>query len=736
MDYIHFLMLFSCLMLVYSNLGQCERSTYIVHMDKEAMPMIFPSHGHWYSSTISSIKSTHVQQPPEIIYTYDNVVHGFSAQLSEDELHSLENSPGFLTAYIDRNLTLDTTHTYKFLSLNHVTGLWPTSNYGEDIIVGVIDSGVWPESPSFKDHGMPEIPKRWKGTCQEGPNFNSSLCNRKLIGVQYFDKGAKAANLDLNTDNNSGRDTKGHGTHTSSTVAGNYVEGASFFGYAPGTARGVAPRASVAMYKVEAGMDRAVADGVDVISISMGFDQYPLYEDPIAVASFGAFEKGVFVSTSAGNDGGTATLHNGIPWALTVAAGSVDRFFAGTLTLGNGATILGWSMFPASALLDNLPLIYNKTLSSCNSSDALSGVGHAIIICEDESSFYRTDVISNVAAAIFISDNPELQLSSHFPSPGVLISRKDGSVLIEYATKVARLPPSATIKLQQTLVGTKGSPVVALYSSRGPARACPYILKPDVMAPGTLVLASWMPNKPTASIGGTIILSSEFNAISGTSMACPHASGIAALLKSAHPEWSPSAIKSAIMTTANPLDNTRKPIRDSLLNFEAATPLAMGSGHIDPNRALDPGLIYNVTRHDYVNLVCSMNFTREQTKSILRSSYDCSTPSSDLNYPAFIAIYKQNREGTVMTRVFKRRVTNVWDGPSSYRVELQLPKYTKVTVRPTTLVFNKKYEELSYQLTVSYSGGNGSLPAHGSITWTEEAGRKHSVRSPIVIYAL
>ncbi|KAL9172503.1 hypothetical protein ABFS82_03G052300 [Erythranthe guttata] len=253
MDYIHFLMLFSCLMLVYSNLGQCERSTYIVHMDKEAMPMIFPSHGHWYSSTISSIKSTHVQQPPEIIYTYDNVVHGFSAQLSEDELHSLENSPGFLTAYIDRNLTLDTTHTYKFLSLNHVTGLWPTSNYGEDIIVGVIDSGVWPESPSFKDHGMPEIPKRWKGTCQEGPNFNSSLCNRKLIGVQYFDKGAKAANLDLNTDNNSGRDTKGHGTHTSSTVAGNYVEGASFFGYAPGTARGVAPRASVAMYKVEAG---------------------------------------------------------------------------------------------------------------------------------------------------------------------------------------------------------------------------------------------------------------------------------------------------------------------------------------------------------------------------------------------------------------------------------------------------------------------------------------------------
>ncbi|KAL7117172.1 hypothetical protein ACP275_03G056000 [Erythranthe tilingii] len=453
-------------------------------------------------------------------------------------------------------------------------------------------------------------------------------------------------------------------------------KGASFFGYASGTARGV-PRANVVMYKVQsgsrfplasdvlAGEDKAVADGVDVTSISMGFDPYPLYEDSIVVASFGAFEKGVFVSTSAGKDGGTTTSHNGIPWALTVAKGSVDRLFAGKLTLGNGATVLGWFMFPTSAFLDNLPL------SSCNSSHALSEVGYAIVLC-------------------------------HFPSPGVLISRKDASVLIEYATKVAHLLPSATIKLQQTLVGTKGLPVVAFYSSRGPARAWPYILKPDVMGPGSLVLASLVPNKPTTSIGSSIILSSEFNAIAGTSMACPHASG---LLRFSNAHTRSGARPSVIICAILKLQLHWQWDRATLILI-----------------TLDPGPIYDVSRQEYVNLVCSMNFTWGQTKSILRSSYNCSTPSYDLNYPAFIAIYKQKREGMVMTRVFKRR--------------LQLPKYTKITMRPTTMVFSKKYGELSQQLTISYSGGNGSLPAHGSITWIEEAGRKHSVWSPIVIFVI
>ncbi|KAK3041878.1 hypothetical protein RJ639_001246 [Escallonia herrerae] len=302
-------------------------------MDKSSMPRAFASHHHWYTSTIDSVKSNHDhehQSSSSLLYSYDHAFHGFSALLSIDELEALKTTSGFVSAYNDRVVTLDTTHSFEFLSLNPVTGLWPASEYGKDVLVGVIDTGVWPESASFKDDGMTSVPTRWNGTREAGQKFNSSMCNSKLIGARYFNKGVKAANPNVTLSMNSARDTRGHGTHTTSTAAGNYVKGASYFGYAKGTARGMAPKARVAMYK-------AVADGVDVISISMGFDDVPFYEDPIAIASFGAMEKGVLVSSTAGNEGpDLGKLHNGIPWVLTVAAGSIDRWFAGTLTLGNG----------------------------------------------------------------------------------------------------------------------------------------------------------------------------------------------------------------------------------------------------------------------------------------------------------------------------------------------------------------------------------------------------------------
>ncbi|PSS15816.1 Subtilisin-like protease [Actinidia chinensis var. chinensis] len=732
---------------LYVGLLSAERSTYIVHMDKSLMPKPFTGPHHWYSSAIDSIKSTNPtasigqKSTAKLLYTYDSALHGFSAVLSEDELEDLKESPGFLSAYRDRQVTVDTTHTTDFLSLDPATGLWPASNYGRDVIIGVVDSGVWPESKSFDDRWMTEVPSRWKGKCEEGQEFNSSMCNLKLIGARYFNKGVRAAEPNITISMNSARDVDGHGTHTASTAAGNYVEGASFFGYAFGTARGVAPQARLAVYKVLwkegryasdvlAGMDQAVADGVDVISISMGFDFVPLHEDPIAIASFGAMEKGVFVSTSAGNRAFRRPLHNGIPWVLTVAAGSVDRSFAGTLTLGNGVTIIGWTTFPASGFIKNLSLNYNKTISPCNSTELLSKAPYGILICDDyETRFTEIDE-PDIRAVITVGSEPKTFESNSFPFPGIIISPKDAPTVIKYASSSESA--TASIKFQQTILGKKPAPVVSTYTSRGPSPSYPGILKPDVMAPGSLILASWSPESYVTNIGSNIGLTGEFNMISGTSMACPHASGIAALLKGAHPEWSPTAILSAMVTTANPLDNTLNPIQDLGLDSATAMPTAMGAGHVDPNRALDPGLIYDATPQDYANLLCSMNITQNQILTITRSnSYSCSNPSSDLNYPSFIAFYHEFKEG-VLVQKFERTVTNVGPGATKYNVKVKAPKGSVITVSPKTLVFGKMQEKKNYTLTIRYNSHEEWIVSFGSITWVENNGN-HTVRSPIYV---
>ncbi|KAL4382300.1 hypothetical protein AHAS_Ahas04G0219700 [Arachis hypogaea] len=480
---------------------------------------------------------------------------------------------------------MDTTHTFEFLSLDPSFGLWNASNLGEGVIVGVIDSGVWPESESFKDDGMEKkLPLKWKGRCEEGEEFNASMCNLKLIGARYFNKGLVAAKPNVTIKMNSPRDYDGHGTHTSSTVAGNYVHGANFFGYAKGVARGIAPKARVAMYKVSweegrqasdilAGMDQAIGDGVDVISASMGLDKVPLYEDSIAIASFAAMEKGIVVSSSAGNEGPKlGTLHNGIPWVINVAASSIDRTF-GSLVLGNGETIIGWTLFAADAIVQDLQLVYHDTLSACNSSHMLP-----------------------------------------------------------------------------------------------------------------------------------------------------------------RPEWGVAAIKSAIMTTANFLDNTENLIRDNANPNEFASPLAIGAGEIDPNRALDPGLVYDATPQDYVNLLCGLNYSYDQILTITRSrSYDCSNPSLDLNYPSFIVFYSKESESVV--HKFRRTVTNVGEGGATYRVKVREPMGSMVTVLPNTLVFKDKNEKQSYEVHIMYmkkDNESNNNVSFGDIVWVEDGG-KHTVRSPIVV---
>ncbi|XP_021749993.1 subtilisin-like protease SBT1.9 [Chenopodium quinoa] len=747
--------------LIHSSNGEThQRSTYIIHMNKSLMPNVFTSHHHWYTSTVESLASAVTPHgydsptsysSPSVLYSYDNALHGFSAFLSQNELQKLEKHPAFVIAYEEARATLDTTRTIDFLSLNSRTGLWPASNYGHDVIVGVIDTGVWPESRSFNDAGMTPVSSRWEGACEGGQNFNTSMCNNKLIGARYFNKGVIASNPKLKPKVNSARDNDGHGTHTSSTAVGNYVDDVSFFGYARGTARGVAPRARVAIYKVVwddglcltsdmlAAMDQAIADGVDVISISLGFHELPLYKNPVAIGSFAAMERGVLVSSSAGNKGPAyGSVHNDIPWSMTVAASNVDRQFSGTLLLGNGREIVGWTLFPASAVIQKVLLRYEQKLAMCNSSDYLTKVAtNEIVICEDTGKsgmvFNQIYQVSNskVAGAIFISKDPLIYEAGEVSWPGIVVGPKEGRTIITYA-KSHKNSSWVSMQFQQTFVGLKPAPVAASYTSRGPSRNCQSVLKPDVMAPGTQILAAYVPNIEVARIGDNIVLSNDYALISGTSMACPHASGVAALLKAAHPDWTPAAIRSAIMTTADPLDNTRSAIKDNGFNLAPASPLAMGSGQIDPNRALDPGLVYDLAPQDYVNLLCSMNFTRNQMMSIVRSNkHHCSTPSNDLNYPSFIAYYENNTK--TATTTFHRTVTNVGRyGMTTYKALITAPKGAQVRVYPRTLVFKRRYEKQSYTMTIKYKSADKSENTYGSLVWMENHGQ-HRVRSPIVI---
>ncbi|KAJ6805626.1 subtilisin-like protease SBT1.9 [Iris pallida] len=738
------------LLLLSSGALSTHHDTYIVHMDKSAMPRAFSDHRGWYAATLDSAAKP--LSGAALVYVYDNALHGFSASLSAPQLEHLKRSRGFVSCYRDARVEKDTTRSSRFLGLDRASGLWPASRLGEDVIIGVVDTGVWPESGSYRDDGMPPVPARWKGECEAGPGFPPSSCNRKLIGARSFNRGLLANSPNLTIAANSTRDTDGHGTHTSSTAGGSFVEGASFFGYAAGASRGMAPRARLAAYKVLweeggyvsdilAGIDGAISDGVDVLSLSLGLDDVALYRDPVAIGSFAAAERGIFVATSTGNEGPyLGLLHNGIPWAMTVGASTIDRKLSGVVELGDGTRIVGQSIFPGTPeSLTGLPVVF---LGTCSDASTIAKAGHEkIVVCDSSApldAVTRRVRSANVSAGIFVSKDPFVELLTKFDFPGVIISPQDGSTIRKYLNKSSK--PKATLKFRCTVLGSSPAPVVATYSSRGPSQSCPSVLKPDVVAPGDLILASWAGNSSVGIAVGGRDLYSPFNVISGSSMSCPHAAGVAALLRAAHPEWSPAAIRSALMTTANVLDDAMRPIADMGDGGRPASPLAMGSGHIDPNRALDPGLVYDAGTEDYLRLLCGMGYTREQILTVTRSSHaaNCSdgAATTDLNYPSFIALFDAANatvaEPKRVVKQFRRVVTNVGEAASTYSANVVPVKGFSVAVAPERLAFKKKYEKKSFTVTLEgHAGEKADEVVHGSLTWVDEEG-KHVVRSPIV----
>ncbi|CAH8341986.1 unnamed protein product [Eruca vesicaria subsp. sativa] len=682
------------------------------------------------------------------VHHYKHAFRGFSAMLTEEEAAALSGHDEVVSVFEDPMLQLHTTRSWDFLdSLSGVSSSFPIYNSfhgSSDIIIGVVDTGIWPESPSFSDKGFGEIPAKWKGICMEGPGFNKTNCNRKLIGARYY----------KSTGATSARDSNGHGTHTASTAAGSHVVGASDRGLARGTAKGGQPGCRIAAYKtctadgcagsaMLKAMDDAVHDGVDIISISIGSSAAitsDYLSDPIAIGAFHAQLKGIMVIASAGNDGPNAsTVTNVAPWLFTVAASNIDRDFQSSVILGSGKVIQGAGIHFSNATRSKAySLVYarNAAAASKPTEDAracLPGsldpkkVSGKVIVCVMPRDAIVTKQIIKVVVEdagarglILVNQKEKIRASDfgHFPFSEVDMT--DGYKILNYMlhtkSPTVRIVPTVEVK------PTKPAPVVALFSSRGPASLTENILKPDVMAPGVLILAALPPPK-TAKPSKP-----EFGLRSGTSMSCPHVSGAAAYVKAHRPSWTPSMIKSALMTTAITYDNMRRPVTNT--SGLISTPHETGAGEINPHRAINPGLVFETTTQDYLQFLCYYGYSQKTIRKTLTKATKFSCPKktskdiiSNINYPS-ISIGNLRRG---QRKMIERSVTNV--GPErnvTYVAHIEAPEGLVVKVAPKRLVFGEKVDKVSFKVWFYGEKSASKRYHHGSLEWSDGY---HSVRS-------
>ncbi|KAK7309171.1 hypothetical protein RJT34_05695 [Clitoria ternatea] len=730
---------------------QNQKSTYIVHVAKSEMPDSFGHHSHWYDSILKSVSDS-----ADMVYTYDIAIQGFATRLTPEEALSLKNRNGVLKVLPEKIYKPLTTRTPHFLGLDIINDMSIASSNGSegsDVIIGILDTGVWPESKSFDDKGMGPIPKHWRGKCESGKNFTKENCNKKMIGARFFYKGhlASMGPLDESSQLLSPRDDDGHGTHTASTAAGSVVFGANLFGFANGTARGMAPRARIAVYKVcwdsgcltsdvLSGMEKAISDNVNVISVSLGSSALDYDEDSLAIGAFAAMEKGIVVSCSAGNEGPKpSSLSNVAPWMITVGAGTLDRDFPAGVTLGNGKKYRGVSLYRGDAsasfiLAENASVAYPDMGSKCETGSLdPKKVKGKIVLCDrgDTPRSEKGFVVKNAGGVGMVlvnskQDGEGLVADAHV-LPTTAVGYKAGQAIKKYLSSNPK--PTAKIEFNGTKLGIKPSPIVASFSSRGPNTITPQILKPDLIAPGVNIIAAWSRLKPPTDIPEDT-RRVDFNIISGTSMSCPHVSGLAALIKAAHPDWSPAAIRSALMTTAYTAYPDGKKLQDSSTN-KRATPFEFGAGHVDPGAALNPGLVYDLKVTDYLNFLCALNYTAEKIETVARRKYTCDKHKkysvTALNYPSFGVVFEKDAKMVKHTRT----LTNVGEAATyNATVTADIPNDVKIMIKPNVLSF-KTHEKKSFSVTFIALSEEPKKPlGFGRLEWSDG---KKVVGSPISI---
>jgi subtilisin family serine protease len=727
----------------------------------------------------------------ELIYRYRFGLNGFAARMHPSQAHKLESMAEVLHVWEDEIRPLATNFSLDFLNLfDQDKGLrGPAGLDGEDIVIGVIDSGIAPEHPALRDTREADRPRLcqsdwaensllgrwlcrrfrkreatmvyeppvdWNGACDLGERFEATDCNNKLIGARWFVSGAEASGPLDDGEIRSARDADGHGTHTATTAAGNKVR-ASIFGSFIDRVQGVAPRARIAVYKacwlrpgdlrascntsdLANAIDAAVADGVDIINYSIGSSLMSLTA-PDDLALMAAAKAGVVTVAAAGNEGpnlGTIGSPAGGPWVIAAAASSrAGRSSIEAMEITSPASIAGKYVVKEAnftpQLLDVGPLDGDLVLADDNdqtlddggagtTSDACQplvndtdvfgniafiqrgGCSFDIKVANAEDAGAAAVLVYNIAGdPIVMNGTPD---SANIPAQ--MIGQADGNLIL--AEFDAGNTVAALFDKSLFITESESGNRMAVFSARGPGPASD-ILKPDVTAPGVNILAGFTPDAANATPG------ENFAYLSGTSMSTPHVAGVAALLRQAHPQWSAAAIKSALMTTARQ-DVTADDGETQALPFD------FGAGHIVPNDAARPGLIFDVSNDEYDAFACgtaSPAVSTERCDALAAAGY--SFASADLNQPA-IAIGRLANQRTVT-----RRVTNVGEEATTYAVNVEPPAGIGVAVDPPVLTLQPG-EAASYDVTLSMQSGPLDAWRFGSLTWETN---EHSVYSVLAV---
>ncbi|KAJ6390905.1 hypothetical protein OIU77_025000 [Salix suchowensis] len=667
-----------------------HKEFFIVYLGDQPVSNVSAVQAH--INVLLSIKRSDLEAKESIVYSYTKIFNAFAAKLSKAEARNLSLLDEVLSVFPNRYHKLHTTKSWDFI------GLPSTAKRNLKMERNIVGSLRSLRASRMMDFGPP--PRKWRGTCGHYANFSG--CNNKLVGARFFKLDGTRDPSDIL----SPVDVDGHGTHTSSTLAGNLVPDASLFGLARGAARGAVPNARVAMYKVcwissgcsdmdlLAAFEAAIHDGVDVLSISIGGVGGKYVSDALAIGAFHAMKNGILTVASGGNDGpSSSSVANHAPWLLTVAASGIDREFRSRVELGNGKIVSGVGVNTFEPKQKLYPILSGADAGYSGSDDGArfcadgsldpSKVRGKLVLCE-LGGWGADSVVKGIGGKGTILESAQyLDAAQIFMAPATMIN---ATISIGSDIQIPRSKGPCSFYRFLFISGSEIQDQNAFSS-------------PDVAAPGIDILASYTPLRSLTGLKGDTQYS-KFSLMSGTSMACPHVAGVAAYIKSFHPNWTAAAIKSAILTTAKPMS--------SRVNKDAE--FAYGAGQVNPDRARNPGLVYDMDEMSYIQFLCHEGYSGSSMAVLVGSkSINCSSllPGigyDALNYPTMQLRVKNEQEPTVGV---------------------------DIAVKPTSLSFSRSGQKRSFEVVVRAKPMPSPQILSGSLVWKSN---RHVVRSPVVIF--